>query len=140
MKLHGFLEAITSERVTVFLSNFWQKIFALLGVQLNMFSAYHPQSDGQTELVNKCLKTYLRCFCAEDPTGWLTCLPMAEYWYNTNYHSSSIPLPLKLYMAGLLLFTYHTFLVNQLQVKWTTFSLLGNSNFNFSSIICPEPS
>nr|XP_009784208.1 PREDICTED: expansin-B5-like [Nicotiana sylvestris]XP_016486426.1 PREDICTED: expansin-B5-like [Nicotiana tabacum] len=40
---------------------------------------YHPQYDGQAEVVNICLETYLRCFCAEDPTGWLSGLPMVEY-------------------------------------------------------------
>lgn len=53
-----------------------------------MSSAYHPQSDGQTERVNQCLETYLRCFVHSCPTKWSGWLPLAEYWYNTSLHSA----------------------------------------------------
>jgi len=53
-----------------------------------MSSAYHPQSDGQTEVVNKCLETYLRCLTGSKPKQWLTWLPWTEFWYDTNYHGS----------------------------------------------------
>jgi hypothetical protein len=49
---------------------------------------YHPQSDGQTERVNQCLKTYLRCFIHSCPRQWSKWLPLAEYWYNTCFHSA----------------------------------------------------
>jgi ribosomal protein L21E len=53
-----------------------------------MSSAYHPPSDGQTEWVNQCLETFLRCFVHSCPKQWLRWLTLAEYWYNTTYHSS----------------------------------------------------
>ena len=55
---------------------------------LNTSTTYHPQSDGQTEVLNRCLETYLHCYCNDDATNWSTCLPMAECWYNTCFHSA----------------------------------------------------
>jgi len=49
-------------------------------------SAYHPQSDGQTERVNQSVEAYLRCFIHACPTKWSTWLALAEFWYNTNFH------------------------------------------------------
>jgi hypothetical protein len=63
-------------------------LFKLAGTSLQMSSAYHPQSDGQTEHVNRCLETFLRCFVHACPTLWSQWLPMAEYWYNISSHSA----------------------------------------------------
>lgn len=65
--LHGLTHTIVSDRDVVFLSKFWQALFAVQGVQLHHSSAYHPQSDGQTKAVNKCVDGYLRCMCSDRP-------------------------------------------------------------------------
>lgn len=88
-KLHGLPESIISDRDRVFTSNLWQELFKLSQTQLRMSSAYHPQTDGQTERVNQCLETFLRCFVQCCPKQWVKWLPLSEFWYNTCYHSST---------------------------------------------------
>nr|GEY87460.1 hypothetical protein [Tanacetum cinerariifolium] len=88
-KLHGLPESTVSDRDKVFLSNFWKALFAELKVKLKLSTAYHPQTDGQTEVVNKSLGCYLRCMCGEKPNEWVKWLFLAEFWYNINYHTST---------------------------------------------------
>ncbi|GJR67732.1 retrotransposon-related protein, partial [Tanacetum coccineum] len=88
-KLHELPHYIISERDKVFLSNFWKSLFKVLKVDLHMSTAYHPQPDGQTKVVNRCLECYLRCMTGDKPKEWMQWLSLAEYWYNTNFHSST---------------------------------------------------
>jgi hypothetical protein len=83
---------IVLDRDHIFTSNFWRELFQLAKVNLSMSSAYHPQSDGQSERVNQCMETFLRYFC---PKQWLARLPLAEFWYNTSVHSSISCSPFK---------------------------------------------
>ena len=86
-KLHGWPRSIVSDRDAIFLSNFWQALFSLQGTEFHMSSSYHPQTDGQTEIVNKCLENYLRCMTGDAPSEWSQWLPLAEWWYNTHFHT-----------------------------------------------------
>jgi hypothetical protein len=87
VRLHGFPKTIVSDRDKVFTSGFWKELFRLLNTQLCLSSAYHAQSDGQTERINQCLEAYLRCVVSSCPRQWLKWLPMAELWYNSAYHA-----------------------------------------------------
>ncbi|KAJ1702159.1 hypothetical protein LUZ63_001938 [Rhynchospora breviuscula] len=87
-KLHGTPSTIISDRDPIFTSAFWKELMTKLGITLNFSTAYHPQSDGQTERLNQCLEQYLRSMTFDQPKKWLTWLPLAELWYNTCYHSA----------------------------------------------------
>jgi hypothetical protein len=60
----------------------------LAQVQLAMSSAYHTQSDGQTKWLNQRMETFLRSFANACPKRWLRWIPLAEFWYNTSFHTA----------------------------------------------------
>jgi hypothetical protein len=76
------------DRDPVFTSTFWKELMRLMGAKLHMTLTFHPQFDGQTEVANRVITMYLRCFTGDRPRHWLQWLPWAEYTYNTAYHSS----------------------------------------------------
>jgi hypothetical protein len=88
VRLHGIPQSIISDRDTVFTSSFWRELMRLSGTKLHMTSAFHPQSDGQTEAANKVIVMYLRCLTGDRPRQWLRWLPGAEYVYNTTYQTA----------------------------------------------------
>jgi len=87
-KLYGMPQSIVSDRDTIFVSSSWKELFKLYKVTLNLSTAYHPQTYGQTERVNQCLEMYLRCSIQDSPTTWKSWLSLAQLWYNSSYHSS----------------------------------------------------
>jgi hypothetical protein len=88
VRLHGIPQSIMSDHDPVFTSTFWKELMRLLGTKLHMTSAFHPQSNGQTEVANCIIVMYLRCLTGDHPRQWLHWLPWAEYTYNTAYQTS----------------------------------------------------
>ncbi|KAG8083441.1 hypothetical protein GUJ93_ZPchr0015g6879 [Zizania palustris] len=88
VRLHGIPQSIVLDRDPVFTSTFLRELMRLSGTKLLMSSAFHPQTDGQSEVANRVIVMYLRCFTGDQPRQWLRWLPWVEYIYNTVYQSS----------------------------------------------------
>ena len=76
---HGLPVAIVSDRDPRFTGKFWKSIFKVLGTRLDMSTADHPQTDGQTERVNCVINAILRSICADTPKRWSSMLPVVEF-------------------------------------------------------------
>ena len=87
--LHGLPLSIVSDRNTRFLSHFWRCLWRLSGIKLDFNSAYHPQIDGQTEVVNLSLGALLRSLVGEHIKSWNTKLGQAEFAYNRSTNRST---------------------------------------------------
>ncbi|XP_010484774.1 PREDICTED: uncharacterized protein LOC104763056 [Camelina sativa] len=88
VKLHGMPRSIVSDCDPMFVSLFWREFWKLAGTKLRMSSDYHPQFNGQTEVVNRCIEQFLCFFVQDRPSQWSSLLPWTKFWYNTSYHSS----------------------------------------------------
>jgi hypothetical protein len=80
--------SIVSDRDKIFTSSFWKELFKLTNTILLTSTAYYHQIDGQSERVNQCLEMFLRCSVHNNPRKWKSWLPLAEFWYNTSFHTS----------------------------------------------------
>jgi hypothetical protein len=88
-KLHGLPKSMLSDRGPQFVAEFMRELYRLLGITISSSTAYHPQSDGQTERVNQELEQYIRVFVNERQDNWDTLLPLGEFAYNNHVHSST---------------------------------------------------
>jgi hypothetical protein len=88
VRLHGLPMSIVSDRDTKFVGNLWRTLWNKLGTDLNFSSAYHPQTDGQTEVTNISLGNILRILVSEHPNQWDLALPQAEFAYNDSPNRS----------------------------------------------------
>jgi len=88
IRLHGIPKTIISDRGTLFVARFWEQMQLALGTKLIRSSAYHPQTDGQTERVNQILEDMLRACVIHYDKNWDKCLALAEFSYNNSYQSS----------------------------------------------------
>jgi len=87
-KHHGTPDNIVSDRDCRFTSEFFSGLCSVLGIAQHMSTAYHPESDGQTERVNRVLEDMLRHYVSPDQTNWADLLCMAEFAYNSAWHES----------------------------------------------------
>ncbi|GJX32030.1 putative reverse transcriptase domain-containing protein [Tanacetum coccineum] len=85
---HGVPISIISDRDSHFTSRFWQSMQEALGTRLNMSTAYHPQTDGQSERTIQTLEDMLRAYVLDFEGSWDVHLPLVEFSYNNSYHSS----------------------------------------------------
>jgi transposase InsO family protein len=83
--LYGVPKKIVSDRGTQFTSQFWHKVHRALGTKLNFSSAYHPQTDEQTERTNQILEDILRTCALQYGTSWDKSLPYVEFSYNNSH-------------------------------------------------------
>lgn len=86
---HGMAHTIVSDRDSRFTGHFWQEVHRLWGTKLAMSTAHHPQTDGQTEVANKTLKTMLRSFIDRSQTNWDEFLFLSEFAYNDSVNLST---------------------------------------------------
>jgi transposase InsO family protein len=88
VRLHGIPRTIISNRGTQFVALFWEQLQKSLGTIVIRSSAYHPQTDGQTERVNQILEDMLRACVIHYGKNWDKYISLAEFSYNNNYQSS----------------------------------------------------
>jgi transposase InsO family protein len=86
---HGIPKSIISDRDKLFTSNFWTTLLAAIGTKKKLSTAYHPQTDGQTERTNRTMKAYLRIYVNEQQNNWVSLLPMAQMAYNNKLSEST---------------------------------------------------
>ncbi|TID16590.1 hypothetical protein E6O75_ATG11708 [Venturia nashicola] len=85
----GAPRGIVSDRDSRFTGSFWSELCYYARIKRRLSTAFHPQTDGQTERQNQTIQEYLRAFCSENQGAWAKLLPVAEFAYNNSKHSST---------------------------------------------------
>ena len=93
---HGLPDSIVSDRGSLFTSKFWSSLCYFLGIKRRLSTAFHPQTDGQTERQNSTMEAYLRAFVNFEQNDWARLLPMAEFAYNNAKNASTGHTPFEL--------------------------------------------
>ena len=93
---HGLPDSIVTDRGSLFTSKFWSSLCYFLGVKRRLSTAFHPQTDGQTERQNSTMEAYLRAFVNFEQNDWARLLPMAEFAYNNAKNTSTGHTPFEL--------------------------------------------
>jgi hypothetical protein len=89
VRLHGLPASIVSDRGSIFTSHFWSTLASILKIDPRKSTAFHPQTDGQTERMNQTLEAYLRISCSYNQDDWFDWLPLAEFAYNNSRQEST---------------------------------------------------
>ncbi|KAL4335061.1 hypothetical protein GQ457_07G006590 [Hibiscus cannabinus] len=89
VRLHGIPRTFVSDRDAKFLSHFWRTLWGMIGTKLLFSTTCHPQTDGETEVVNRVLSTLLRAIIQKNLKSWEECLPHVEFAYNRSLHSAT---------------------------------------------------
>ena len=93
---HGLSDSIVTDRGSLFTSKFWSSLCYFLGIKRRLSTAFHPQTDGQTERQNSTMEAYLRAFVNFEQNDWARLLPMAEFAYNNAKNASTGHTPFEL--------------------------------------------
>jgi len=88
VRLHSVPSSIVSDRDPRFTFRFWQTLKEALGTKFRLSSAYHPQTDGQSERTIQCLEDLLRTCVLDQMGSWDEILPFVEFTYNNSYQAS----------------------------------------------------
>ena len=86
---HGLPSSIVSDRDPKFVSHFWSALMSLLSIERKMSSSYHPQTDGQTEIINRQIEQMIRCYISHKMDNWEEILPLLEFAYNDSVSQST---------------------------------------------------
>ena len=87
-ELHGVPLSVVFDKDAKFLAHFWRTLWRKIGTKLSFNTSFHPQTDGQTEVVNRSLGNLLRCLIGENPRNWESILHLAEFAYNSSLNQA----------------------------------------------------